>query len=274
MEISHFELIFKPQAPVAPSGTSGVETVLQGYFLDITNLEDVEYQYRIEFVIFPPPASVPDQAGRSLANNTVYILDVAGVNNAFGALNGTITDRVFTPSTGFITIPPLATAKVAVLPAVFDSCMGMAPPEIEVRGFVRLELPALLPPPPPFAFSPVPQSEEPVKVLVTAQNRAVFFDADMNISDQVQASVPISTGGSCVLIEPDEGGPEFIPVPSPISEAPALPDLVARAGMGPADMIASVLAGGQPGEKELATLNDAMEKAGIAYQVKARGKKS
>ena len=274
MEISHFELIFKPQAPVAPSGTSGVETVLQGYFLDITNLENVEYQYRIEFVIFPPPASVPDQAGRSLANNTVYILDVAGVNNAFGALNGTITDRVFTPSTGFITIPPLATAKVAVLPAVFDSCMGMAPPEIEVRGFVRLELPALLPPPPPFAFSPVPQSEEPVKVLVTAQNRAVFFDADMNITDQVQASVPISTGGSCVLIEPDEGGPELIPVPSPISEAPALPDLVARAGMRPADMIASVLAGGQPGEKELATLNDAMEKAGIAYQVKARGKKS
>ena len=273
MEISHFELIFKPQAPVAPSGSSGVETVLQGYFLDITNLEDVEYRYRIEFVIFPPPATVPDQAGRSLAGNTVYILDVAGVNNVFGTLNGAITDSVFTPSTGLITIPPLATAKVAVLPAVFDACMGMDPPEIEVRGFVRLELPALFPPPPPFVFFPEAQSEEPVKVLVTAQNRAVFFDADMNITDQVQASVPISTGGSCVTIEPDPGGPIILP-PSAISEAPGVSGLVARTGMSPADMIAGVLAGGQPSEKELATLNKAMEKAGIAYQVKARTAKS
>ena len=43
MEVSHFELISKPQSPSAPTGTLAVERVIQGYFLEITNLEDVEY---------------------------------------------------------------------------------------------------------------------------------------------------------------------------------------------------------------------------------------
>ena len=66
MEVSHFELIWKPQSPAAPANTPAVANVIQGYFLEITNLESVPYSYRVEFVA--SPVTLPS---RSLAGNTV-----------------------------------------------------------------------------------------------------------------------------------------------------------------------------------------------------------
>lgn len=48
MDVSHFELVYKPQSPAAPDGTAAVDSLIQGYFLEITNLESVEYLYRVE----------------------------------------------------------------------------------------------------------------------------------------------------------------------------------------------------------------------------------
>ena len=53
MDVSHFELVWKPQSPAAPTGVSGVDKVFQGYFLEITNLEPVAYSYAVEFVAAP-----------------------------------------------------------------------------------------------------------------------------------------------------------------------------------------------------------------------------
>ena len=59
MNVSHFELIFKPQSPVPPA-----DTVLQGYFLSISNLEDVELSFRLDFVHLLDRRSDADAVGQ------------------------------------------------------------------------------------------------------------------------------------------------------------------------------------------------------------------
>ncbi len=76
--------------------------------------------------------------------------------------------------------------------------------KFEVRGFVRLRLPSVFSSPvpnKPIISSFGPQSDVPVKVMVTAQNRTTYFDASGAITDQTQASVPICDGKACIEIE-------------------------------------------------------------------------
>lgn len=72
MDVSNFELIFEPQPPVPPA-----DTVLQGYFLGITNLEEVDLTFQLEGVT--SPANAPT---RTLANNTLAIVDAAGAQRS------------------------------------------------------------------------------------------------------------------------------------------------------------------------------------------------
>lgn len=205
MEVSHFELIFKPQAPAAVSGVQ-VDRVIQGYFLEITNLEDKEYRYKLEFVAVPPPLGTFNREFRSLARNTLVFVDTPGVDNQPGTLLGSSSSPYFHPSTGYIRVPPLATALVAVLPSVFGptpvDMTPIAEPVFEVRGFVRISLPALRIRSP---FISTAQSKGPVKVLLTPQNRATFLGADNTIKGQVQATLPTATGAAAYSIPPSPG---------------------------------------------------------------------
>lgn len=207
MDVSHFELIFKPQSPAAPTGAGPVDSLIQGYFLEITNLEDEEYRYRLDFIAAP----VTDPL-RSVAGNTVVFVDTPGTNNQQGVLNGAITSTTFSPSTGFVTVPPKGTALVAVLPSAFGPLPGettpLTTPDFEVRGYVRLRLPALFRfvPGNPFGrFVLEPQADAPVKVLLTPQNRTTYFKADGTISDQTQASLPLANGVAVNELEPETG---------------------------------------------------------------------
>ncbi|WP_043334397.1 hypothetical protein [Belnapia moabensis] len=218
MEVSNFELLLKPQSPAAPSGSMAVDRVLQGYFLEITNLEPVPLRYALEFVIFPPPAGTPNQAFRSLAGNTLCIVDTGGTDNRFGVLNGSLASSVFTPrfptvspspfpaaGDRLITVPAGGTALVAVLPSAFGVIDPIEPtplvmPNFEVRGFVRIRLPPIFRRPFPFFGR---QLDRPARTLLTPQNRATFLTAAGAISDQTQTSLPLASGKALNEIVPE-----------------------------------------------------------------------
>lgn len=194
MNVSHFELIFKPQSPVPPA-----DTVLQGYFLNISNLEDVELSFRLDFVTSP----VSDPM-RTLSGNTVVIVDVAGTNNDFSySLVGAPSAKSFRLNR-LITIPAHATAKIAVLPADPFPCPvgdGTADPaDYEARGYVTIRLPALLNFDGGF-ISFEPQLEDDAKVLLTPQNRATYFKEDGAIESQTQAGLPLASGSALNEVE-------------------------------------------------------------------------
>ena len=220
MEISNFELLLKPQSPANPSGTMAVDRVLQGYFLEITNLEPVPLRYALEFVIFPPPAGTTDREFRSLAGNTLCIVDTGGTDNRFGTLNGSLASSVFTPrfpvpsplpfpaaGDRLITVPAGGTALVAVLPSAFGMIdpIEMTPltvPNFEVRGFVRIRLPPVFRNTFPFFTR---QLDRPARTLLTPQNRATFLKADNTISDQTQTGLPLASGKALNEIVPEAG---------------------------------------------------------------------
>ena len=212
MEVSHFELLFKPQSPKSVEGAGGsigVDSVIQGYFLKITNLEDQTYQYSLDFIATPPPEGTEDRALRSLAGNTLTFVDTPGQDNESGFLDGDIDDSEFRLSTGRVVVPARGTALVAVLPEAFgpnaSDLLVDDLPAFEVRGYVRITLPTVITltgARGAFPIREVAQSENPVKVLLTPQNRSTYFTAEGAISDQTQATLPLCDGKACVELTP------------------------------------------------------------------------
>lgn len=207
MNVSHFELIFKPQSPIPPA-----DTVLQGYFLSIINLEEVALSFRLDFVT----SSITDPM-RTLAGNTVVIVDIAGGNNDFAySILGGPASKSFRLSP-LLNIPAHATAKIAVLPSdPFPAPIGDGtadPADYEARGYVTLRLPAL------FEtvgkeIKIVRQLDRPANVLLTPQNRATYFRDGKTIESQTQSSLPLASGSALNEV-PAERRPMLDPVFDP-----------------------------------------------------------
>lgn len=278
MEVSTFELLYKPQSPAAPVGTTAVERVVQGYFLTITNLEDEQYRFALEFVISPPPATTTDQAYRSLAGNTLVFVDTPGADNVSGVLNGSLTASSFRSSTGLITIPPRGTALVAVLPSAFGPTPLDPTPLtellFEVRGYVRITLPALFPPLTPggpFPFFRVPQSDSPVQVMLTPQHRATFLTAGNAISDQIQASLPLASGQARNAIDPEPGGPIIVlPTLEEADVLNALAMLESNPELADSNMLAALLSQVDPERVDLSKFNRQLSEAKIPVAIERR----
>lgn len=268
MEVSTFELIFKPQSPADVAGAGPVDRVIQGYFLAITNLEDKPYKYALDFVATP----VSDPL-RSLAGNTVVFVDTPSVDNQQGVLNGTLSSKVFRPSTGLIEIPAHGTALVAVLPSAFGPVPGdptpLTEPNFEVRGFVRIRLPALRHAPFKSIFNLKAQSDKPVKVLLTPQHRATFFTAAGKVSDQTQTSLPNASGAALNELKPEKGfvltPAVFEAIPAELARGVELLDPPERAAL-IGGLMAELAADGV----DLKALNAAMKAADIGLAVERR----
>lgn len=265
--VSHFELLFKAQAPVPPQGTAAVDRVIQGYFLELTNLEANDYLFTIEFVVTPPPAGTPD---RGLANNTLVFVDSPGnaatPDDAGGVLVDVGAGKVFASNKGAIPVPAGATALIAVLPAAFMTPLDPTPltsPDFEVRGYVRIRLPALLPK--RIALFTVPQSTKSVNVLLTPQHRATFLNAAGAITGQVQASLPLAGGSAAVSVDPDPGRViVFAPFES-------VQKGVGR-NLSRAEALASALAGLEADSAELTEFNRQLAAEGVKFSVEPRGR--
>lgn len=263
MEISQFELIFKPQSPASPSGVI-VDRVIQGYFLEITNLEAVEYRYQLEFVAIPPATGAVD---RSLAGNTLVFVDVPSADNQSAVLTGSFASSTFGLSTGSIRVPPLATALVAVLPRAFGPppLSNSEPPplpNIEVRGFVRIKLPAFFVSNSQQKFS-LPffkaQSNAPVRVLLTPQNRATFIGANGAINGQTQASLPLASGVALNMIPPEPGGPLVLDLSGLEEALPKIAQAVERSpDLASPEMLAVLLGRIDPATADLDAFNAAL----------------
>ncbi|WP_292290993.1 hypothetical protein [Marivita sp.] len=193
MEVSSFELIYKPQSPVGAA-----DTVLQGYFLNITNLEDVPLRFSLSFVT--SSVSDPD---RSLFNNTTAFIDTANSNNTAASLLGSLTSSSFTLSPTVV-IAPNETAKIALLPSD-PFPVAVTPANFEARGYVRLRLPPNFRFSFPGGLSVEPQLDRPARVLLTPQNRATYLDSTGVINDQTQSSLPTGSGAALAEIEPETG---------------------------------------------------------------------
>lgn len=223
MEISTFELLVKRIAP-PPASPTVARRVVQGYFLTISNLEDKEFLYTLDFHISLPSPPDPD---RTLAGNAVVVVDVAGANQplTLSPAGATVSTTRF--STSF-RLGAKQTASLQLLPNLTPALLANPNPDLEVRGFVQLRLPAVFsnggrPFP---LFQRVPQSDNPVKVLLTPEIRGTFLPNNFPSGgdfDQINYPLALASGKSLNEIAPEPGGPIFIPnerIPRLVEELP------------------------------------------------------
>lgn len=164
MEVSTFELLYKPFTPPLGGGTEALgRRVLQGYFLTISNLDSQSFRFRIVCRITLPD---PDAPSRRLDANHKLIIDVGSApDNQFTSLDrnppgGNRYAKSFRLEAG-------KTALVVLLPDVtMPDFFTTRPSDIEIRGNVSLVLPCI---------KGSPQPGAPAKVLLQAEHRAVFL---------------------------------------------------------------------------------------------------
>ena len=202
--ISNFEILFTPQLPPAPAFPANVEAVVEnvikGYFLTITNPNPVAYTYMIGFHCNTNPS--PPQAVRTLASAVAFIDDATtGVATLLsGGANAT---DFFTE----VTVQANGTILLGVLPAFFNAGTGQfVTPNIEVRGWVDITLPALRRRPPPFVLGYVAQSSTPVAVILTAEQRLTFLpeggEASTVVESQSAFALPLAGGSAQIMVPP------------------------------------------------------------------------
>lgn len=259
MEVSNFEIVYKPQSPIGPA-----DTVLQGYFLEISNLEDVELRFRLDFVT----SSITDP-DRSLQNNAAVLVDRPGSDNSDTfALVGALDAKSFRLAP-WVNVPPHGTALVAVLPSDPFACPS-APPNFEVRGFVTVRLPAIFQQLPNLPFAILrPQLDRPARVLLTPQNRALYIGADGNNNAQTQASLPLATGQARYDIEPESG------LILQLSDNLDVSSLIEREMQSPSmdlspEVLAMQLAAVAGSDLDLKSFNAALKDAGVGMAVEKR----
>jgi len=259
LEISQFELVYKPQSP---SGTA--DTVLQGYFLEISNLEDIELQFSLSFT-----TSIVTDPDRSLDGNTTAFIDTPdGNNSTFAQLTPVDGGKSFGLSQRVI-VPAHGTALVAVLPSdpfPPDMVPG-ANADFECRGYVTITLPTVFrqvgasPGGFPF-FSLSAQLDRPAKVMLTPQLRALYSDPVTGAAKgQTQSSMPLATGQSLNEIEPMS---PFIFRPLTTGLDQMLSDLPFE------ETLAGMLAVAQHSEMDLSRFNKALKETGIGMAIETR----
>lgn len=280
MELSTFELLVKRIAPLPPLGAPGAvalatvaRRVVQGYFLTISNLEDEEFRYTLDFHISLPDPADPD---RTLAGNAVALLDIAGANQALtlSPASATVsTTRFFTS----FSLGAKQTASIQLLPELTPALLANPNPDLEVRGFVRLRLPAVfagLGSPFPFPFRRVPQSDRPVKVLLNPEIRGTFlpngFPGSGDDFDQINYPLELASGQGLNEIEPEPGGPIIIPTPQipdlveqlPLRERPTI-DFDALDAEDRTAALVEVISQIEPSESNLQNVSDLLSKLNI-----------
>ena len=274
MEVSTFELLVKRIAP-PPAPNSVARRVVQGYFLTISNLEDEGFRYTLDFHISLPS---PPDADRTLAGNAVVLLDVAGANQPL-TLTPTSADVTTTRFSTSFFLGAKQTASLQLLPNINDPGLLSAPnPDLEVRGFVQLRLPAI------FQFFPrlqrVAQSDRPVKVLLNPEIRGTFlpnnFPSGGGDFDQINYPLELASGRGLNEVEPEPGGPIIVfpdaDILDPIDQLPLadLPmiDLRAMDETERVSALIEVMGQIEPTKKNMQNINNILSKLEIPVGMK------
>lgn len=261
MDVSHFELVYKPQSPAGPA-----DTVLQGYFLEIANLEERELQFALSLTT--SSISDPD---RSLFGNAAVFVDTPGSNNNSGVftLTGGLTSSTFGLNRRIV-VPPNGTALVAVLPS--DPFPPGSVPgnmaDFECRGYATLTLPPVCVPfttSGGFTFCLLQSQGATAKVLLTAQNRAIYTDPDSGeAKGQTQGNLPLTTGQSLNEITPQN--PFVFERPFNLEAAAAFE----ASEFAFEDVLAGMLATASESKMDLKKFNAALKKSKVGIAVENR----
>ena len=285
MEISTFELLAKPIAPVTGILSTVGRKIVQGYFLTISNLESFQVEYRIEFTIRKPnpPDSNRILRSNNLPNalvNAVILLDSQSNNQSITLIKDPDQGQTEKYRANF-TIPGRNTASFQLLPNLPD-VLTPVPRLLEVRGFVSL-----------FRRRPNAAAVAPVKVLLNPEIRGTFLpkgfpppvnpplppDADSKFDfDQINYTLAIASGQAFNVIpagpaETVVGGPGNLasPIFQPLLEElnNGTLDLASLEAENPekARMLVQLLAELDASEVNLSELNTVMERLEIPVRM-------
>ena len=270
MEISTFELLAKPIAPVSGNLSAVGRRIVQGYFLNISNLESFPVEYRIEFTISTPAGqNDPNRTITLGANrNVIFVVDVAGTNlEIFLARTGAVYRARFT-------IPARQTASVELLPRLPQV---LTPGLLEVRGFVSL-----------FRRRPTASPVASVKALLNPEIRGTFLPNNFSPNipvppntefdfDQINYSLAIASGKGLNVIP---GGPDETVVGPGNLVSPIFQPLLEELNNGTLDlasveaenpekarMLVQLLAELDASEVNLSELNTVMERLEIPVRM-------
>jgi hypothetical protein len=280
MEISTFELLTKPIAPVSGTLLSTVgRKIVQGYFLTISNLESFEVEYRIQFTIRKPNAPDPNRVLRGNGfQNAVIALDSVDDNQSITLIKDPDQGETENYRANF-KIRGRNTASFQLLPRLPQV---LTPGLFEVRGFVSL-----------FRRRPNAAAVAPVKVLLNPEIRGTFLprnfpppanpplpsDADSKFDfDQINYTLAIASGKGLNVIpagpaETPGGGPGNLasPIFQPLLEEfnNGTLDLATLEAENPekAKMLVQLLAELDASEVNLSELNTVMERLEIPVRM-------
>ena len=273
MELSTFELLVKPIAPRFPAtvpGSGAITAVarraVQGYFLTISNLETKDLTFRLEFVISKPNPADPD---RTLFNNADLVVDIAGANTPI-TLSGGVTATSFS---GFFRLPAGQTASVQLLPKLSLGLLSDPNPDLEIRGYVKLTLPALFR---NIRQGFVSQSAEPVKVLLNPEIRGTFLPNNYPATltgdfDQINYALAIASGKALNEVAPEPSRPILIgPILTDVlaemtTEVP--PQFIEGTPLEQAQSLVGLMAQLDFSPENLQSLSDLLSKLEIPIQV-------
>lgn len=279
MEVSTFELLFKPIAPRIPAIEAVARRVIQGYFLTISNLEDRRVNYNIEF--FNSQANPPSPnreleatpnsgVGRITPRNFDLIFDVAGANPDLLNIRRGSEGQII----GNFSLNPKQTASVQLLPKLSTLLNDLLDnPNLEIRGYVNLRLQRS------FVF---PQNNSPAKVLLQPEIRGTFIPNDFSSSstsnfigdfDQINYSLTTASGTALNQILPETLFPVPIPIPSFPLDPATLSDNIGFADMSDQErieMLVTSLAQIESSEENLQNLDQILAELNIPISMGVR----
>lgn len=187
--ISNFELLFKPLAPQGGPATEIARTVIQGYFLEISNLdsEDFLFHFRTRTSVKGPADSINTEF---TTNNNSVVFDITSDNNSTQPLTSygdTIPGDQRGHAVICLQLPAGKTASLAVLPNIPQIVQG-GTFDLAIRGYTEI----------------VSAADRPGKILVSPEHRGTFVDPDFDFTnnaiqtgldfDQLAYGLPIANG--------------------------------------------------------------------------------
>lgn len=225
--ISTFELLVKPIAPRDPipeDFRAVARRVVQGYFLTITNLSNLDLRFRFRFTASSVNATnvIGASGPGSFVNQVDLLYDIDGSENLPLENVG-----ISATGPGFVRIrgdlPSLRgnqTATVQLLPRLTRSVLENEDPELEIRGFADVFIPLIASANEDGGFSLIRQTDESVPVLLQPEIRGTFLPNDLSTNnidfDQINYTLMTASGRAFEEIEP----------PAALVPAPVTPELL------------------------------------------------
>lgn len=170
MLVSTFELLVKSQLQQGSTDPLS-RTVIQGYFLTLSNLNPFSVILSLVFTAITPPLE-----------NVIPLLDVTGTN-----VGGNLVPDPIPPKVRFqLRLPANDTGLFLLQPDLFNKRDELLRNGLEVRGFVEIFVSSL-------------SGRNSADLLLTPEQRGTFFkdltatDAQL---DQIAYSIPTANGGS------------------------------------------------------------------------------